>query len=152
MATTAVESTFVDTNILIYANVASCPENERARARLGELASAGSELWISRQVLREYMAILTRPQAFTKPIPAAELGRDIQRFESQFEIAEDGPSVTARLLDLLHQFPIGGKQIHDANIVATMLVHGVKRLLTHNTADFRRFASLIEVIPLVPPS
>lgn len=149
---TGVEAIFVDTNILVYANVASCPENARARARLEELASAGSEFWITRQVLREYMAILTRPQAFAKPVSAAELGLDIQRFESQFEIAEDGSNVTARLLDLLNQVPIGGKQIHDANIVATMLTHGVKRLLTHNTTDFRRFASLIEVAPLVPPS
>jgi predicted nucleic acid-binding protein len=149
MATTDVESTFVDTNILIYANLASSPENGTARTRLEELVSGGSELWISRQVLREYIASLTRPQAFTKPISPAEISLDIRRFESQFEIAEDGPSVTAHLLDLLNEIPMGGKQIHDANIVATMLVHGIKRLLTHNVADFRRFASFIEVIPLV---
>ena len=56
--------------------------------------------------------------------------------------------VTAKLLDLLLQFPSGGKQVHDANIVATMLVHGVPKLLTHNTADFARFSSVIEVLPL----
>jgi predicted nucleic acid-binding protein len=36
--------------------------------------------------------------------------------------------------------------VHDANIVATMLAHGETRLLTFNGADFRRFASLIEVV------
>ncbi len=36
--------------------------------------------------------------------------------------------------------------MHDANIVATMLAHGETRLLTFNGADFRRFASLIEVV------
>ena len=33
---------------------------------------------------------------------------------------------------------------------ATMLVHGVTRLLTHNEKDFRRFVPLIEILPLVP--
>lgn len=43
-------------------------------------------------------------------------------------------------------FPTRGKQVHDANLVATMLVHGVTRLLTFNAADFRRFGTLIEVV------
>ena len=36
----------------------------------------------------------------------------------------------------------------DANIIATMLVYGIERLLTHNTADFARFARYITVLPL----
>ncbi|MEH2170887.1 MAG: hypothetical protein V7K41_30400 [Nostoc sp.] len=42
----------------------------------------------------------------------------------------------------------GGKQVHDANIVATMLVYGIPQLLTHNTSDFARFSGLITVLPL----
>jgi predicted nucleic acid-binding protein len=66
-------------------------------------------------------------------------------------MAEDGPSVTDRLLQLLLSIPAGGAQIHDANIVATMEAHGIGRLLTHNTADFARFAKSITILPLVPP-
>jgi hypothetical protein len=55
---------------------------------------------------------------------------------------------TDRLLDLLQQFPTGGKQVHDANIVATMLVHNIPARLTHNTDDFARFAGVITVVPL----
>jgi len=40
----------------------------------------------------------------------------------------------------------GGKQVHDATIVATMRAHGATRRLTFNAADFRRFAPLIEVV------
>jgi hypothetical protein len=43
---------------------------------------------------------------------------------------------------------IGGKHVHDDNIVATIEVYGLHRLLTHNAADFQRFASRIIVIPL----
>jgi len=54
-------------------------------------------------------------------------------------------------LALVTAVPTRGRRIHDANIVATMLVSGVRRVLTHNTDDFVRFAAFIEVIPLLPP-
>jgi len=38
-----------------------------------------------------------------------------------------------------------GRQVHDANVVATMLEHGIRRLLTFNAADFRRFARIIDI-------
>ncbi len=47
---------------------------------------------------------------------------------------------------LTRAFAFGGKQVHDANIVATMLAHGETRLLTFNGGDFHRFDSLIEVV------
>ena len=48
------------------------------------------------------------------------------------------------LVVLCREFPVAGKQIHDANIAATMLAHGERRLLTFNTRDFRRFGEGIE--------
>ena len=45
---------------------------------------------------------------------------------------------------------IRDKQVHDANIVATMQVYGIDQLLTHNVADFARFQPRIAVLPLVP--
>ena len=42
-------------------------------------------------------------------------------------------------------YPIGGKQVHDANIVATMLVYGIPCLLTHNARDFERFGDMVTV-------
>ena len=56
--------------------------------------------------------------------------------------------MTAQLLHLLSSVQVAGKQVHDANIVATMLTYGVPKLLTNNTADFARFGHLITVVPL----
>jgi predicted nucleic acid-binding protein len=53
-----------------------------------------------------------------------------------------------KLLALSGQVNIGGKQVHDANIVATMQVYGIRQLLTHNTSDFVRFSSFITRVPL----
>lgn len=117
---------------------------------LADLKSAGIEIWLSRQVLREYLATLTRTQIYAAPQPPVVLTAQIRQFEVLMKIAEDTAVVTARLLDLLTTIPVGGKQIHDANIVATMQANGISRLLTHNTADFARFAGLISIEPLVP--
>ena len=100
-------------------------------------------------VLREYLAVLTRPQTFTSPISIPTLASQVRAFESRFRIAEEGANVTSQLLSLVGQFAVGGKQIHDANIVATMQVHGIGQLLTHNVSDFSRFAPLIQVLPIV---
>jgi predicted nucleic acid-binding protein len=149
MATTAADPVFVDTNVLVFANTTTVPLHAQAQAVLQAHSASAAELWISRQVLPEYVATLSRPQSFSIPIPAASLIADVMRFQSQFHIAEDGPAVTTYLLGLLGSIPIGGGQVHDANIVATMLAHGLRRLLTHNTADFVRFNTLIQVEPLV---
>jgi hypothetical protein len=54
--------------------------------------------------------------------------------------------VWAQLLELCRRYSFGGRQVHDANIVATMLAHGEHRLLTFNGVDFQRFTPLIEVV------
>lgn len=139
---------FLDTNVLVYANAERAPLHQTALQTIQHLAAEGSELWISRQVLREYLATLSRPQEFSNPLLAAELIADVHYFQSRFRVAEDGSHVTEQLLKLLEQITIGGKQVHDANIVATMLAHGIPSLLTHNTDDFTRFSGLITVLPL----
>ncbi|MHC5768185.1 MAG: hypothetical protein ACYTXI_21710 [Nostoc sp.] len=63
-------------------------------------------------------------------------------------MAEDSSQVTEGLLTLMEEIPSGGKQVHDANIVATMLIYGIPQLLTHNIGDFARFSGLITVLPL----
>ena len=150
MATTVVEPVFVDTNVLIYAQQAFSPFHAPATTQLNDLVSAGHLLWISRQVLREYLAVMSRPGALTAPIAVSALLADVRAFQTQFLVADDGPAVTAHLLNLLNSIPCAGKQVHDANIVATMLAHGIAKLLTHNVADFNRYAGLIALLPLVP--
>ena len=147
---TAVDAVFVDTNILVYAQQALSPYHSLATAKLHALVSAGHPLWISRQVLREYLAVMSRPGALTAPVPMTALIADVQSFQAQFLLAEDGPTITVHLLNLLGSIPCAGKQIHDANIVATMLAYGITKILTHNVGDFTRYAMQISVLPLIP--
>ncbi len=145
---TQVLKMFVDTNILTRATITTAPLHDEAKNALASLWNQGAELWISRQVIREYIANATRPQTYSPAIPITLVEQQIQNFLLQFQIADDTDAVTRQLLLLLNQVPTGGRQIHDANIVASMLVYGIDTLFTNNVADFARFSTYITVIPL----
>ena len=141
---------FVDTNVLVFSRIPTMPLHAAAKDAVDAIFQSGADLWISRQIIREFLATLTRLQKFTLPLPIAQVTGEILHLERAAIVADETAAVTQRLLALLAAIPCGGKQVHDANIVATMLVHGVPSLLTHNVADFKRFSHLITVIPLVP--
>ncbi|MCY4364986.1 MAG: type II toxin-antitoxin system VapC family toxin [Chloroflexi bacterium] len=137
---------FVDTNVLVYARFVEAPNHQLARGSLENALAEGEPVRISRQVFREYLAVVTRPQTWSVPIARNEALGDIERLADSFEVLEDGRTVTDWLLLLCRRIPVGGKQIHDANIVATMLAYGEDRLLTFNEADFRRFQDHIQLV------
>jgi predicted nucleic acid-binding protein len=136
---------FVDTNVLVYATRPSAVQYTAALAALTRLEADDATLWVSPQVLREYLAVVTRPQATAPALPMAIAVTDVRRFRATFDVAAEGPSVLDHLLDLVAAHRSAGRQVHDANIVATMLENGIRRLLTFNAADFRRFARIIDI-------
>ena len=83
------------------------------------------------------------------PPPAAEAIEDVRRLEEIHAVLEDGAEATERLYQLPLHTLTGGKQVHDADTVATMLAHGAMRLLPFNTADVRRFTPRIELVTAV---
>ncbi|NJN48144.1 MAG: type II toxin-antitoxin system VapC family toxin [Candidatus Competibacteraceae bacterium] len=145
----AAEPLFVDSNVLAYAQLAESPWHEPARQALQQAAKAQRPLWISRQVIREYAVIMSRPQTFAQPLSSAVLIKRIGYLQQHFQVADETAAVTAALLQLLENYPIGGKQVHDANLLATMQVQGIRHLLTHNAKDFARFGDLLVVESLV---
>ncbi len=149
MAATAVDPIFVDTNVLILAASQSAELYQAARQKLTVVSRAGTLIWVSRQVLREYLAAMSRPRGFKHPTPLSVLITDVLDFQSRFLVADEDAAITANLLALLSSVPCGGKQVHDADIVATMQAHGLRRLLTDNVSDFQRFVALIDIVPLV---
>lgn len=143
---------FLDTNVLVRAQYEAAPTHSLARHRITEAGESGETLYISRQVVREYLATVTRPQPWSPPETMDSALRHVAEFEMTFEILEDGPRVAERLVMLCREVPLGGRQVHDANIVATMLAHGERRLLTFNAADFRRFGERIEMVGMGMPA
>ena len=136
---------FIDTNVLVYSLIPQAPDHHIATAAL-ERAVEDEPASISRQIIREYLAVVTRPQVWSPPLSMADALDNVLWIVNTFQILSDGPAVTNRLMTLCREVPVGGRQIHDANIVATMLAHGERRLLTFNATDFRRYGSRIELL------
>ena len=137
---------FIDTNVFVNSRIPHAPDHDIARERLERALQGHEPLRISRQVVREYLSVVTRPQTWPVAITRDDALDDVNRLMRSFEVLEDGPVVTASLIALCREVSVRGRQIHDANIVATMLAHGERRLLTFNIADFRRYGDRIELV------
>ncbi len=140
---------FVDTGILLRALHNTLPLHNEARTLIRQMWNDDIDLWINRQVIREYLVQATHPRTFTQPLTLEQIMMHMQSIQFLFRIADDTREVTAQLLELLKTYPTGGKQVHDANIIATRLVYGIDTLLTINIEDMKRFADRVKILPLV---
>ncbi len=139
---------FLDTNIILRWNIAEAPQHAAVRGAVTLLIGAGHPLWVSVQVMREFAAVMTRPQTFGSPLPESAVAERIRALVARLNVAEETLVVHRKLLGLMESYPMGGKQIHDANIVATMLAFGIPILLTLNLSDFARFSNRITLVSI----
>lgn len=139
----------LDTNVLLAATDEGRAEHRGALAIMNEWAAGGVTLCTSGQILREYLAVATRPGDRNglglKPADAVSNVRAIR--ERTAFLTEDA-RVADRLQGLLADVECGGKQVHDANVVATMLAHGVGAVVTMNVGDFARFDRYVTLLGL----
>ncbi len=139
---------FVDTNILVFANVKTSAFHSKAKAKLIEFSEKGYDLYISNQIIREYLSVLSKPDSEGNKLSTNNLLNDMSRLETEYSVIFENEHTLNNLRMLLSDCPTGGKQIHDANIVATMLFYDLKNLLTHNFADFKRFNKYISIVTI----
>lgn len=145
-------SVLVDTNVLLEA---TAPARDLHRAALGvfdEWPNRGARLCVSGQVLREYLVVATREGSVNGlGLGIGDALDNVAAFLDRCRLLPEDDAVAQRLRQLLRDVPCTGKRIHDANLVATGLVHGVTALVTANAKDFERFDSLVDVMPLGEP-
>lgn len=143
-----IDRIFVDTNILVFSTNGLSPYDSVALKILNYLLKNDVELVVSTQVLREYISICTRHDSFISQVSVADVVYNVNSFLDRFSVVEDNFLVFSMLIEFAKKYKFGGKQIHDANIVATIAVHGMKNLFTHNVADFKKFDDLIDIYTL----
>lgn len=85
---------FVDTNILAYISLVNSPFHLVAQNKLNDFLQQGFELWISRQIIREYLVVMSRALAEQGVFDAAQLVADTEKLTAQFSIADDIELVT----------------------------------------------------------
>jgi len=141
----AAEPVSLDTNVLVAATVDAHPNHASAVAALARLTAQQAPLCIGGQVCREFLVVLTRQPVEARTFSADEALTALESWRSACTLLDEDAAVLAELLTLVRQFNVRGKQVHDANIVATMRANGVDRLATLNPVDFLRFEDEIRL-------
>ena len=130
----------VDTNVLLRFSRQGDPSYQIAQDVVGKLEAEGHQLQTALQNLAEFWNVSTRPanrNGFGRTLPETNLF--LQELELLFPVLPDSPAVYRVWRRLIVDYDVSGVQVHDARLVATMLVHDVKHILTFNTPDFIRY-------------
>lgn len=80
-----------------------------------ELQQSGAELWISRQVLREFGVVVSKQRMARDAYDSAALVDEIERLENEYLVADEDSDVTRHQKQLIKAHQVKGKPIHDAN-------------------------------------
>lgn len=141
---------FVDTNVLLTATSPGRLGHEAALEVLGGWPRQRVPLFCSGQILREYLVVATRPaDANGLGLATHDALTNIRSLRRRLHLLDEDRAVADRLAALVEKFDVRGKQVHDANVTATMLEHGLVTLVTANARHFARFAGLLDVRDLL---
>jgi predicted nucleic acid-binding protein len=141
----------IDTNILIYATLENDPRSERSRALL--LTADERERYTSVQNLAEMYPNLTGPRMKRPDEPSVARAK-IQSIASlpNLQLLPLTGDVQSVALELCEKYGITRQRYYDAQVAATMIVNGIRTLLTENAADFKDITEIRAVNPFVTSS
>ena len=141
-------SFLVDTNILLRSVDLNHPMNGLATNALATLRQQGQNLCIVPQNLMEFWNVYTRPvNRNGLGGTLVEVKIEIKRLKKIFLLLLDTPAIYPEWERLVVNYKVRGVNVHDARLIAAMLVHGLTNILTFNTSDFTRYAEITAVNP-----
>lgn len=138
----------VDTNILLRSIDPIHPMNAVTIQALTTLRSQGEQLYITPQNLIEFWNVYTRPverNGFGRSPQEAEV--EVSQIRTLFPLLPDTAAIYPQWEKLVSAYAISGVKVHDARLVAVLLVHGLAHILTFNVEDFVRFSEITAVHP-----
>ncbi|MGH7597240.1 MAG: type II toxin-antitoxin system VapC family toxin [bacterium] len=138
---------FVDTNVWVARIIEGHVFHERAQTKLTQLVEQEEVLCLSGQIIRELISVCTLGRNLSRPLTWDELRQQLEALFAQTVLLDENEPSIQKLIDLGARHRVIGKQIHDTNIAATMLTHGITRLITFNSDDFKRFTEIEVVVP-----
>ena len=141
----------LDTNILVHATFQGSPYYAKAKAIRDDAEAGVFPACVPVQVLREFFAVITDPRKVSSPLSYADAAQEVENYLDSTSIRKiySSPTSLAILLELIRKHGLRCQEVHDGNIVATLLANGVSHLYTHNVGDFAKFPMLTVDDPLV---
>ncbi len=132
-----------DTNVLLRIAMRSDPQHTLVLSAIRNLKSNSDEVRLLPQTCVEFWNVATRPvsgNGFGLSIDNAN--HSLKLVEEIFPLLAENDGIFPKWRKLVVDFGVSGIQVHDARIVAAMLVHDITHILTFNTKDFSRYSSL----------
>jgi len=131
-----------DTNILLRFADRTHPVHPTVRAAVRKLRANGHSMCATPQNFVEFWSVATRSTERNGfGLPPTHADRLLRLVERLFPLLPDSSMVYTEWRGLVVSFGVSGVQVHDARIVAAMIVHGVTHILTFNTTDFVRYGT-----------
>ena len=124
----------VDTNLLVYAHRAGCPEHDAARRAIEE-AAGDSEGWgIPSACLFEFWSVVTHPSSVGGGSSPGSARRFIEALIETAGAVIIPPSAAsaARCLQIAEQLDIRGPRIFDVQIGLAAMEAGASEIWTHD--------------------
>ncbi len=141
-------SFLVDTNVLLRSAEPSHPMYADAVNATSILLERGEELYIVPQNLIEFWNVYTRPvERNGLGHTAEEAYTQVNRLKAFFPVLLDTPAIYPEWERLVVSYNVVGVNVHDAKLVAAMIVHQLTHILTFNTRDFARYSEIIAIAP-----
>lgn len=137
-----------DTNVLLRLSQRNHPQHIAVTTALRRLVAQGVELCFTPQNVGEFWNVCTRPfERNSFGLSIQETDAHVQSIERTMTLLSEDERTYSVWRRLLLSHEVRGVQVHDAHLAATLEIHGVTHLLTFNSADFKRFPSIIPVHP-----
>jgi predicted nucleic acid-binding protein len=142
----AEQRVLIDTDVLIYATLEKDPRFERSRDLL--LSAGNDERYVSVQNLAEMYPNLTGPRMKPTDEPAVARAKILSIASlPTLQVLPLTGDVQAIALELCEKYGISKQRYFDAQLVAIMVAHGIRTLLTENDRDFKDFSEIRTVNP-----
>lgn len=140
-----VPSCLVDTNVLLRMTRHDDRDFSAASKAIIRLDQLRTRLCYTHQNISELWNVMTRPASRNGfGLTATETESHVRAIETSMEFLSEGGDVYRSLI-AFHN--VLGAQVHDARLAATMMVHGIKHLLTFKPSDFKRYTAVVTFQP-----
>src|SRR5213083_1540487 len=138
-----------DTNIIIRFLLRNDPACHPIRGAVTILKRRREQIFTTPQNMREFWNVCTRPanQRGGLGLSVAATEMRLRLLERHFPVLPDSPAIYEKWKRLVLAHKVRGVNVHDARLVAAMMIHGVTHILTANVKDFQRYPDITVVAP-----
>ncbi len=140
----------VDSNVLAIAADRGDPSHGVCRALLDDWRRQPTPWYLTWPIVFEFLGLVTHPTVYRAPWRLSDAWGFVEAVLAAptVEVLAAGDRHAGIVADLLERYPdLRGSQMLETQIAATMIEHGVKRIVTRDTV-FHRFPMLEVEDPL----